>query len=227
MVVFGVIGTVFTAVDAVVGQIQRREHDDAVAVKFLFDFAGKRINLLVFVIQLTVEQDERFFVRDALHLGGFFENLFDDRTVVFVFFCVGKTGANFFIADKFLSLWRHDIVHSNFPLLQLGINGFCRHTVQHTDFSGHRTDNRSRCINSDADKRDVALFIRQTHSADDVVSILVQNLVELIDVFRIFYNDSENRNAGFFHNTFLLIKKTSLRVCAGMQRACCSHPSFP
>ena len=40
---FSVIGAVDAAVDAVIGQIQRREHDDAVAVELVLDAVGQPV----------------------------------------------------------------------------------------------------------------------------------------------------------------------------------------
>ena len=150
------IRAVLTAVDAVVGEIQRSEHDDAVAVELLLDIAGELIDLLVFILQLTVEQDKRILMGDTLHLARFFKDAVDHLAVVFVFLCIGETAADFLIADEFLGLGRHDVVHtdSSFFLCvgQFGIDRFDRKTVEIAKTAGQSADHIVRCIDSNADE---------------------------------------------------------------------------
>ena len=48
-----VIRTVGAAVDAVVGEIERCEHDDAVAVEIFFDLLCQSVDLLIFFFDIT------------------------------------------------------------------------------------------------------------------------------------------------------------------------------
>ena len=56
VLVFGVIGAINTAVDAIVREIERRNHHDAVTVKVLFDLHGKAVDLLYLFIVVAGEQ---------------------------------------------------------------------------------------------------------------------------------------------------------------------------
>ena len=51
--VFHMIRAVHTAVDAVVGEIERCEHDDAVAVEIFFDLLCQSVDLLIFFFDIT------------------------------------------------------------------------------------------------------------------------------------------------------------------------------
>ena len=57
MFVFHVIGAVGTAVDTIIGQVQRGEHDDPVAIEIFFDLLGKPEDLLVLFLDVTGKQD--------------------------------------------------------------------------------------------------------------------------------------------------------------------------
>lgn len=57
MFVFIMIWTVHTAVDTVVGKVERSKHDDTVSVKFLLDLNGQVKDLLYQLFILTCQQD--------------------------------------------------------------------------------------------------------------------------------------------------------------------------
>lgn len=84
VLVLVMIWTVDTAVDAVVGQVQRREHDDAVAVEILFDLLGHLVDLFGDLGIFTCQQHRRFPVADALAQGGFVQDLSHQLLVVLV-----------------------------------------------------------------------------------------------------------------------------------------------
>ena len=72
MLVFRMVRAVLTAVNAIVGQIQRRKHYDAVPVKFLLDLFRQLVNFLVFFFQLTIQQHDRLFMGKPFHFFRFF-----------------------------------------------------------------------------------------------------------------------------------------------------------
>ena len=99
--VFGVIGAIDTSVDAIVGQIERSEHDDAVAVEFLFDFLGKFKGLFVEFRVVTFKQESRFTVGESFAFGCLFENSFYKLFVVLMFTGIMDGVDDFVVADKF------------------------------------------------------------------------------------------------------------------------------
>ena len=64
--VLGVVRAINTAVYTVIGQVQRREQDNAVAIKTLFDFCGQGINLFFLNRIITIHQDGSFAVGKPL-----------------------------------------------------------------------------------------------------------------------------------------------------------------
>ena len=81
-----VVGTVPTFIDAVIGEVKRRKHDDAVAVKALLDFLGQGIHPVNQVGNLTFQQHRRFLVGKALAVLGPLQDGFDEGTVFLVLF---------------------------------------------------------------------------------------------------------------------------------------------
>ena len=61
-----VIRTVGAAVDAVVGEIERCEHDDAVAVEILFDLLCQSVDLLIFFFGYHRLRERRLLCEKAL-----------------------------------------------------------------------------------------------------------------------------------------------------------------
>ena len=90
VLVLRVVRAVGTAVDAVIGQVQRREHDDAVAVEILFNLFGKLINLIILLLDGTGEQDGRFAVGKTFSLLGLLDNSVDEFYIFFVLVRVGE-----------------------------------------------------------------------------------------------------------------------------------------
>ena len=102
MLIFDMIGAVGTAVDAVVGQIQRSEHDNPVAVKILFDLLRKLEDLFIFFLDLTGKQHRCFPVRKALPELRLFDQSVDHLYILLVLVCVGECVQNFLVVDKII-----------------------------------------------------------------------------------------------------------------------------
>ena len=90
VLVLRVVRAVGTAVDAVIGQVQRREHDDAVAVEILFNLFGKLINLIILLLDGTGEQDGRLAVGKTFSLLGLLDDSVDEFYIFFVLVRVGE-----------------------------------------------------------------------------------------------------------------------------------------
>ena len=122
VLVFEVIRAVNAAVDAVVGQIQRREHHDAVAVKRLLDLVGQAVDLLVLFGNVARQQHRRLAVGQpragaavAVLFGArFFEQLVNERGVVLVLVRVSDGCQYFFMVDEFLRMEGFGIISCHF-----------------------------------------------------------------------------------------------------------------
>ena len=112
VLVFGVVGAVQAAVDAVVGEIQGGEEDDAVAVKVLFDLLGQGVDLLIFVLQLTGEQDGGLPVTQTLARPGLLQDGADDLPVGLVGVGVGQAVQNLLVIDEFLRFHGLRVIHT-------------------------------------------------------------------------------------------------------------------
>ena len=95
------IGAVSAAVDAVIGEIERGEHDDAVAVELLLDLLGHGENAVIFLLQIAFQQDRGFAVRKPLAGFRFLENGVNQRLVVLVFPRIREGVEDLLIVDKF------------------------------------------------------------------------------------------------------------------------------
>ena len=96
-----VVGAVGAAVDAVVRQIERREHDDPVAVELLLDLHGEVADLLILLRQFAVEQYGGFAVAETFARLRLFEDGVDQFAVVLVGGGVGEGLLNFVVVDEF------------------------------------------------------------------------------------------------------------------------------
>ncbi len=75
------IRAVDTAIDTVVGQVERRKQYNAVAVKILFDLLGECENYRVPVLQFTVQQHCGFPVRKSFALLCLLNDAVDEGSV--------------------------------------------------------------------------------------------------------------------------------------------------
>ena len=120
--VFRVIRAVNAAVYAVVREVERREHDDAVAVERELDFLGELIHLRDFLRVLAGEQNGRLAVGQtgAVHAAGglfrtrLFENAVDEREVVLVLLGILERFENFLVVDKFVRIHGLRVIDSHF-----------------------------------------------------------------------------------------------------------------
>ena len=87
--VLGMVGAIDAPVDAIVRQIKRGEHHNAVAVEAALHVLGQLLVALNQVGLVTVQQDRRLAVGQALAQGGFIDNLFYQSTVALILLSVG------------------------------------------------------------------------------------------------------------------------------------------
>lgn len=71
-----------------------------------------------------------------------------------------------------------------------GVGGFGVNAVESAERAGEGIDNVLRRVDGEAYDIDIFLLIGDTHSADDVFAVLMQNFVEFGDRFGIFYNNA-------------------------------------
>lgn len=98
--VLGMIGAVGATVHAMVRQIKRSEHHDAVAVKLLFDFFGEMEDTLRQVRLVAFQQECRFAVGQSFAEGGFFDKLLNQGTVVLIVLGIIQRIQNLVVVDK-------------------------------------------------------------------------------------------------------------------------------
>ena len=111
--VLPVVGAVDAAVDAVVGQIQRREHDDAVAVELLLDLPGQRGDLRLHLGVFIGQQHGGFAVGKPLALARLVEDGADEGHVVLVQVGVGECVLDLLMVDELLRLHGLYVVHGS------------------------------------------------------------------------------------------------------------------
>ena len=112
MLVFRMVRAVDTAVDTVVGQVERRKNHNAVAVKRELDLLGQPVHLLHLFRDIARKQDRCLPVVQPGAVDAvcrflracFFQNTVDQRDVVLVFLCVADGLKDLLVVDKFLSL---------------------------------------------------------------------------------------------------------------------------
>ena len=84
------VGAVGAAVNAVVGQIQRCEHYDTVAVKIFFDLLGKFVDLLIFFLDGTGKQDRGLTVGKSFAFLCFLDDGVNEFHIFFVLVRIGE-----------------------------------------------------------------------------------------------------------------------------------------
>ena len=112
MAVFRVIRTVNTAVYAVIRQIQRRKHNNTVAVERQLDLLGQLIHLLDLFGNIAGQQHGGFAMRQTgtVYAGGgllrtgLFQNAVDQLDVVLVLLGVFQRFKDFLMVDKLLCM---------------------------------------------------------------------------------------------------------------------------
>ena len=101
MLVFQVVRAVYTAVDAVIGKIQRREHDDAVSVKIFFYLFGQIVELLNFVRHFAGQQNGGFPVGQPLAQPRLVQDTVYERSVFFILLRILQRVQNLLVGDEF------------------------------------------------------------------------------------------------------------------------------
>ena len=134
VLVAGVVGAVDAAVDAVIGQVQRREHDDAVAVELVLDAVGQPVQGLYPVRQLTGQQDGGFPVAQAFAERGFGKDAVDEPGIAGVFRRPGKGLLHLFVIYEFFGMQGMGIIHDK-PLWRAP---FSDRTQGSTERNGNR-----------------------------------------------------------------------------------------
>ena len=112
MAVFRVIRTVNTAVYAVIRQIQRRKHNNTVAVERQLDLLGQLIHLLDLFGNIAGQQHGGFAMRQTgtVYAGGgllrtgFLQNAVDQLDVALVLLGVFQRFKDFLMVDKLLCM---------------------------------------------------------------------------------------------------------------------------
>ena len=128
VLVLVVVRTVNAAVDAVVGEVKRREHNNTVAVEGELDFLRQIIHRLNLFRNLTRQKNGRFAVGQTFAVDTVFgllrTRLFEDRVdefdVVLVFFGVADGVEDFLVVDEFFRLERFGIVDCHGCVLSYG-----------------------------------------------------------------------------------------------------------
>ena len=128
--VLHVIGTVHATVHAVVGQVQRREDHDAVAVEGQLDLLGDLVHALDLLRDLAGQQHRGLPVGQAragaavaaLHRARLLQDLVDQLHVVLVRLGVLQRGADLLVVDELLRPQGFGIVLSHVLILLADIS---------------------------------------------------------------------------------------------------------
>ena len=116
-----VVGAVTALVDAVVGEVEGGEHDDAVAVVLLLDLHRERVDFFDVGGVLALEQHRRLAVGEPLQRRGLLQNLIDEGEVRPVLFGVRERFPDLSVVNKFGCDLRLRIVHGHSTFLYRGI----------------------------------------------------------------------------------------------------------
>ena len=110
VLVFVVIGTVGAAVDAVIGEVKRRKHHDAVAVKALLDLHGQFLDLLNQVRLFAFQQNRSLPMAEALAIVGALDQTLNQRPVGLILLGIFQGVQNFLMVDEFFGPGGIDVV---------------------------------------------------------------------------------------------------------------------
>ena len=110
VLVLGVIRAVCAAVDAVVGEVERRKKHDALAVDVFLHLNGGVENALSDFRIIVGKQHSRFAVSKPLEGHHLVEQLINQGCVILVFFTVGQRSKNFLVVDELFCARRARIV---------------------------------------------------------------------------------------------------------------------
>jgi hypothetical protein len=96
------IRTIYTTVYAIVREIKRSEHNDSVAVEFMFYLTSDVVNLVDDFLVVAFKKKSCFSVRDALTFTSLLKYRFYKFNIIAVFAGISHRFANLGIADEFL-----------------------------------------------------------------------------------------------------------------------------
>ena len=102
VLVLMMVGAVDAAVHAVVGKVEGREEDDAVAVEVFFDLLRQGVDLLRLLGQFAGQENGGLTVGQAFEFLGFLDDAVYERGVVLVFVGVFEGSQNFLVVDEFI-----------------------------------------------------------------------------------------------------------------------------
>ena len=105
------VRAVGASVDAVVGQVERREHHDAVAVEIFLDLFRQLVDLLILIFERTGEKDGSLPVGESFSLLRFLDDRVDQFDIFLVLVCIGKCLEDFLVVDKIVCAFRIYIIH--------------------------------------------------------------------------------------------------------------------
>ena len=103
VLVLRMVGTVNTAIHAIVRQIERCKEHDALAVKLLLDLLGEREHSLDEIRRVDGEQQRRLAVRQTPTVARTCQKCFYKRAIVFIILRPRERGENFLMVDELLS----------------------------------------------------------------------------------------------------------------------------
>ena len=113
--VLSVVRAVNAAVYAVVGQVQRREHYDSVAVEFFFDFVSQLEDFFVNLRVVTFQQQHCFLISETFAILGSCQQSTDSFQVVFVFFRPRQGAFYLCVINEFCCDFRFAVIHFLLP----------------------------------------------------------------------------------------------------------------
>ena len=113
VLVFGVVRAVCAGVDAVVGEVQGREKNDALTVDVFLHLNCGLHDFFIAVGKVAGQKHRRFAVGEPLKGKGLINERFNQRSVGLMFFGVRKRVLNLLMVDEVIGLTRFGIVHGD------------------------------------------------------------------------------------------------------------------
>ena len=115
VLVLRVVRAVGAAVDAVVGEVEGSEENDAGTVDVVLHGLGRFEDAGVAVFEFAGEENGGFAVGETLEGGGLLKNRFDQGAIVLVLVGPGQRGLDLVVVDELLGLSGLGIVHGYGP----------------------------------------------------------------------------------------------------------------
>ena len=110
-------------------------------------------------------------------------------------------------------IYKGALEHAILPLLPLlRIHYFRADPPDFSKLPGKRADPVGRSVYDNADDVHMFLFIRKSHSSDNIGAVIVKDLVDLPHSLFIFYNNSHYCDSCFLFHNLLLIYKCRVSV---------------